>query len=168
MLTEFPFDFPGKVFRSSMPFGPFDQQDAQWQAYQERGVDLVVVLTEPQEYLVHARRDLPALYRSHDMDVIHLAIPDHGLPPDRDAFREAVIRVEQAGERGRTIAVHCLAGIGRTGTFLACLAVRRMNLSGEEAVRWVREIFPPALETPDQIEFVKNFASRGEDRSPPG
>ena len=59
MLTELPFSFPGKVFRSPMPFSTYDQADA-WESYLEEDINLVVVLTEQQEYLVYALRDLRA------------------------------------------------------------------------------------------------------------
>jgi len=168
MLTELPFDFPGRVFRSSMPFGPFDRQGSHWQAYQEQGVELVVVLTEPQEFLVYAGRDLPEFYRSRGLEVIQVSIPDHGLPPDPERFQEVLTRVEQAGEEGRNIAVHCLAGIGRTGTFLACLAAGNLSLSGAEAVDWVRKYIPSALETAPQVNFVKTFVSRNSSRGSSG
>jgi protein-tyrosine phosphatase len=168
MLTQLPFDFPGEVYRSSMPFGPFDRRGSHWQSYQEQGVDLVVVLTEPQEYLVFAGRDLPDFYRAEALDVIQVSIPDHGLPPDPDLFEDALSRVEQAGQAGRTIAVHCLAGIGRTGTFLACLAVKNLGLAGDQAPAWVREYVPSALETPAQVEYVKKYASLEKDRGRSG
>ena len=158
-LTPLPFNFEGNVFRSPMPFGPFDPQRAVWPAYQRRGVDRVVVLTEEQENRVYAGGDLLAHYRDQGLDVIHLPIPDFGLPPDIGKFRRTLAEVQQAGESGESIAVHCLAGIGRTGTFLACLAARTESLPGKQAVEWVRRFIPQALENSQQEEFVEKFAA---------
>ena len=51
--------------------------------------------------------------------------------------------------------VHCLAGVGRTGMFLASLAKLGMGYSSEDAVRWVREYIPGAIEIPEQEQLVK-------------
>lgn len=159
MLTELPFNFPGRVYGSAMPFGPFDRFHELWPLYLERDVELIVVLTEPAEYHVFAGMDLVSFYEGAGMDVIHVPIPDHGLPPDRKAFREAVREIVQQGHKGRSIAIHCLAGIGRTGTILACLARQNLGYSGRDAIHWVRKYIPNALENARQEQFVLNFCS---------
>jgi len=156
-VTELPFGLEGKAYRSPMPFSDYDPLSEIWIAYQERGVDVVVVLTEPQEYLVRARRDLPAFYQSAGMDVIRLPIPDFSPPKDIDALNAALEKAEENLCKGRNIAVHCMAGLGRTGTFLACLAKRILNLDGEDAIEWVRKYIPGALENLAQEKFVIEY-----------
>jgi len=158
MLTELPFTFSGNIFCSAMPFGPFDRFHKLWPLYQEQDVDLIVVLTEPGEYLFYTGRDLISFYKEQGMDVIHLQIPDHGLPPDPAGFRKAVRNVEKLGREGRSVAVHCLAGIGRTGTFTACLAREHFDFSGEESIQWVRKFIPGAMENERQERFVLQYS----------
>ena len=158
VFTELPFSFPGRIFRSAMPFGPFDHLNQIWSKYQEYEVDVVAVLVEPAEYLTHAQRDLPAFYRGEGLEVIHLPIPDHHRPRDMHAFQRALDDVSDLAHKGKNVAVHCLAGIGRTGTFLACLAQRMMGLDGREALQWVRESIPGAVENEGQERFVINFS----------
>ena len=43
------------------------------------------------------------------------------------------------------LVVHCHAGMGRTGLFLACLAQRALHMSPVEAIDWVRSYVPGAL-----------------------
>ena len=162
MLIELPYSFSGRIFRSPMPFGPYDQ-DSVWQSYREEEIDLVVVLAEPQEYLVYTRRDLPEFYRSQGLDVLHLPIPDFGVPDDLVLWEKTLNSVTQAGREGKNIAVHCLAGIGRTGVFLACLAKENLELDGERAIIWVRESVRGAMENEDQEQFVKNYQPGGID-----
>lgn len=156
-LTELPFDFPGRIFRSPMPFSHYDPLDELWPAYQKADVDVVIVLTEPREYLASTQRDLLAFYRGAGLDVIPLPIPDFQTPTNLDAFGEAIQKVVNYAEAGRNVAVHCLAGLGRTGIFLACLARQRFGFSGPEAVDWVRTYIPSALENQAQMHFVGGF-----------
>lgn len=158
MFTELSFSFPGRIFRSAMPFGPFDHLNQIWSKYQENGVDVVAVLSEPAEYLTYAQRDLPAFYRKEGLEVIHLPIPDHHPPQATRAFQRALDEVSNLAQDGKNIAVHCLAGVGRTGTFLACLAQQNMGLDGREALQWVRESIPGAVENEGQERFVINFS----------
>ncbi len=153
-LTELPLGLPGTLYRSPMPFGPYDRLNEIWAAYQAAGVSLVAVLVEPQEYLVHARRDLPAFYRTRGVEVVHHPIPDFGVPRDPAGFRTALKRVRAHLEGGGNAAVHCMAGIGRTGLFAACLARDVLALSPVEAIAWVRRRIPGAVESEPQARFV--------------
>lgn len=156
MLIEMPFKFPGKIFRSPMPFSYYDRSEI-WDAYKEKAVDLVVVLAEQGEYLVYAGRDLPAFYDSQGLEVLHIPVPDFGVPRDRQVWEDGLSQVARTAHEGKNIAVHCLAGIGRTGTFLACLAKKELGLEGEEAILWVRNTLPGALENGYQEDFVIEF-----------
>ncbi len=158
-VKELPFGLEGKIYRSPMPFSAYDPLNEAWQAYQDLGVNTVVVLTEPQEHLVHARRDLLAAYRAAGMEAIHLPVQDFHVPKDVRAFNTALDNVENALREGQNVAVHCLAGLGRTGTFLACLAKNILNLEGRAAIDWVRSYVPGALENPAQETFVVDFRS---------
>jgi protein-tyrosine phosphatase len=139
-----------------MPFSNYDRVDL-WSSYQERGIDLVVVLTEPQEYLVYSGRDLLEFYRENDLKVLHMPIPDFGVPMDLESWESSLDLVVEEAHRGKNVAVHCLAGLGRTGTFLACLAKETFELEGDEAINWIREYLPGAMENQSQEEFVIRF-----------
>ena len=153
MLTELPFNLEGHIFRSPMPFSPYDPGNL-WKRYQEEEVGMVVVLTELQEYLVHAHRDLPLFYEKAGLDVIHLPTPDFQTPQDLAAFEDALQTVEDYAKNGGNVAVHCMAGIGRTGVFMACLARRVLGFSGQDAIVWVRSYVPRSLENSMQEKFV--------------
>jgi atypical dual specificity phosphatase len=144
-----------------MPFSRFDHSDV-WSEYQEHNVHLVVLLTEHQEFLVYARKDLPDFYRSQDLDVLHLPVPDFGVPTDSVLWEEGLQTVTKAARNGKNVAIHCLAGVGRTGTFLACLAKKILGKSGIGAINWVREFVPGAMENPLQEEFVIRYLGTNE------
>ena len=89
-----------------------------------------------------------------------LDIVDFGLP-DPAALRATLdtLKAAMAAEPGRLYYVGCRAGLGRTGTVLACLAAES-GVPGDP-VDWVRaEHDPRAVETPAQEEFARAWPRR--------
>jgi protein-tyrosine phosphatase len=84
-----------------------------------------------------------------------LDIEDFGLP-DAAALRATLdaLQAAMAAEPERLFYIGCRAGLGRTGTVLACLAVE-CGLVGDP-VAWVRNQHDPrAVETPAQEAFAR-------------
>jgi atypical dual specificity phosphatase len=87
-----------------------------------------------------------------------LEVPDMGVP-DAGALGAAIDLARSTLARGEKILVHCGAGYGRTGTFLACLLVTD-GVDPEEAMRRVREKRPGSIETRGQEAFVRAWGLR--------
>lgn len=155
-LTELPYGLPGRVFRSQMPYSTYDPSGELVEQYVEQGISAIVLLAGEQEYLLHTNRDLKKLYAEHGFEVIHLPITDFEVP-SQEAINTAVKVAYELARQGRNIAIHCYAGIGRTGTFAACLARQALDLSGDAAIVWVRERIPDAVENVKQRNTVLNF-----------
>ncbi|MDB5370867.1 MAG: hypothetical protein JWP20_2425 [Roseomonas sp.] len=88
---------------------------------------------------------------------ILLPVPDFGLPslPPLRAALAGTLRVLP----GQTVYVGCRAGLGRTGTVLACLA--RLSGVTEDPVEWVRRHYHPcAIETAAQEDFARHAVLR--------
>lgn len=157
MITEIPFTLKGKIYRSPMPFSDKDLSKKLWEIYLKKDINLVVCLAGEDEYLVNTGMDLVKFYKEQKMQVIHYPIQDFRVPKDRKSFKYTLENVIAIAEHGDNIAIHCYAGFGRTGLFLACLAKLYYQFTGQEAIDWIRQTLPLAVENPIQEEYIKKF-----------
>lgn len=155
-LTEMPFGLPGRIFRSPMPFGTFDTEKSVLDHALQAGVSIVVDLVPDDEALAKTGKELRRLYAAHGLEVIYLPVPDFETPSN-GGFDAALHTALEYARQGRDIMVHCNAGYGRTGTFLACMAMLHLGMDGTQAIRWVRQFIPPALENEQQLAFVYRY-----------
>lgn len=162
IFTEFPFGLPGRAFRSRMPGSSmFDPRDEVFPLYLENNIHTVVVLNEPFEFPKYTGGDLLARYQKAGLRVIHCPTQDF-FTPQKGAWDEALLRVAQLLREGHNVAIHCHAGIGRTGMFTAILAQELLNLSPADSILWVRKYSPTAIDTFPQKQLVLDYWTRGE------
>lgn len=97
---------------------------------------------------------------------LHLPVADF-TPPTIAQIDQFVQFLKKAEADGIATMVHCGAGMGRTGTMLACALVCR-GQSADAAIELVRELRPHSIETMDQEECIADYADlcakrRGDD-----
>lgn len=128
--------------------GLFDEEEADLRAIEAAGITWLISLTSDAPPL--------ALLRTVGLSGRHFQITDMGIPalsPTMTLCRD-VNRLLQNGEK---VAVHCHAGLGRTGTILAAILVWR-GVPPEEAIRTLRNVEKRYIQTQVQEDFVFRFA----------
>jgi hypothetical protein len=116
-----------------MPYSPYEPDGQVLQEFRYQEISVIVLLAEADECLTMTGRDLPGLYRQEGFQVLHLPIPDGGVPL-RDQLEQAVTSIIQHAQAGQHLAIHCYAGIGRTGLVAAAVAMRLLDVPGEAAI----------------------------------
>lgn len=118
----------------------------------------VVVLLEESEIQETYGGKLKSTYESFGFKVIHYPIRDHSIPRDMKSFSDLQSKLVEMTEKDQ-ILVHCLGGLGRSGTVLAGLFITLGN-DAEKAIQMVRVKNTRAVETEEQERFLRDYAGR--------
>jgi len=136
----------GRIAGSPLP-GVVNDIHIDLKALKRMGITMLITLTE---------RDLPTdILQQHGLKNLHLPIYDHETPTLAQ-IQMLLRRMELLIESGEVLAVHCLAGKGRTGIVLACWWVRE-GLTAAEALRRVRLIDPRYVQNAEQEAFLSSY-----------
>lgn len=127
------------------PSGP---DDFAW--LRAHGIELILTLTEERP-----RRDW---IEEANLLVFHEPLEDME-PPTQEQLDRCVSAILRANERKMGVAVHCGAGMGRTGVVIAAYFVAR-GLSAANAVARIRRLRPGSIETDEQAAAVEHFGRR--------
>jgi cell division cycle 14 len=94
------------------------------------------------------------VFRDAGFDFAEMAFPDGSCPP------EPVLERFLALIEGRAVvALHCKAGLGRTGTLAGCFLIKQFEFSAAEAIGWIRICRPGSVIGPQQ-QFLVRYGQR--------
>ena len=122
-------------------------QDLTW--LRAQGIGALLSLTETSL--------LEETVAEHGLAMLHLPVPDLQSPAP-DQFMAALGFIDRQRSLGRAVAVHCLAGQGRTGTVLAAYLIRQGSTS-DAALAEVRALCPGAVGSDIQERALHRFAA---------
>lgn len=156
-MAQIPLDVKGRLFVSPMPFGPYDKGNSLLKLYKSHHIEFAVVLVTDAELEKKARRNLLALYEKNRIRVIRLPVADY-TSPDMHQISKTVDIVAGYLRAGARVAVHCNAGVGRTGVLTCCIVHDVMKMPADDTIRYVREFMHTNM-TDEQIRLVRRFHS---------
>ncbi len=112
----------------------------------EQGVKSIVTMTEN------------ALPESWVKDAKYLHVPTEDLnAPDIDKIEDAVDFIHERITNNDPVMVHCAAGIGRTGTILACYLIKYEKYSAKKAIEKVRRERPGSIQSERQELVIELY-----------
>lgn len=147
MPTGFTWVLERRLAGSGRP-GMFDAMERDMAFLRGAGIKLVVTLTEA---------PLAPPPTDFGLKSLHFPIPDMGIPTPR-AGAQLCGEVVASLARDEPVLLHCKAGVGRTGTMLACTLVT-LGRTPEQALAEVRRACWRYVETEAQVRFVGHYAS---------
>lgn len=137
----------GRLAATPMPgFAAPMEQDLDM--LKQAGITALITLTE-QDFPQH-------ILASYGLRNVHFPIVDQKAP----STGETDILVGQMRDmlnQGEVLAVHCLAGLGRTGTILAAYMVKEHGLSAQAALNQIRRFNRQFVQTDDQEDFLMEY-----------
>jgi protein-tyrosine phosphatase/predicted ATP-grasp superfamily ATP-dependent carboligase len=139
----------GKLAASSKP-----ESIIQLLWLKRRGIDSILDLTEKAS-------GLEAAITQHDGSYLNVPMADHA-PPTPQQITRAVRFVAEEIQRGRPVLVHCLGGLGRAGTVLACYLAEAQGLSAERAISEIRKGRVGSIEKTQEVcihDYAKSWHS---------
>ncbi|MFO8007225.1 MAG: dual specificity protein phosphatase family protein [Candidatus Brocadiia bacterium] len=145
-LRGFSWIIEGELAGMALPGGAPED----WRELSNLGVGAIVNLTSHRLPEQEIRRE--------GLDYLQLTVGEF-RPPTQDQVDRFVAFCDRHIDASRAVAVHCLAGRGRTGTMAACYMVWR-GMEPDAAIKYVRRLRPGSIETGSQEDAVREYAAR--------
>ena len=91
-----------------------------------------------------------------DVNYLHIHSNDMGVP-EFDDLINSVDFLHQRITNDEPVMVHCLAGLGRTGTILACYLIKYEQMSADDAIQKIRNERHGSIQSFSQEEIIFRF-----------
>ena len=125
-----------------------------------QGADVLVsMLTEGEAQELELENEADCCARN-EIEFVVFPIPDHEVPADYETFVSLVEMLTNRLEAGKGVAIHCFAGIGRSGLAASCVLVAQ-GMPAEAAIRALSSARGCSIPyTDEQENWVAEFAER--------
>jgi protein-tyrosine phosphatase len=94
-------------------------------AWRIEGIDVVVSLLTSLEVMELELTNESDICGTHEITFVSFPIIDRQVPATLSSATELVNQIDNFLQQGRTVAIHCRAGIGRSGVIAACVLLKQ-------------------------------------------
>ena len=153
--VEIPLGTKGKLYVSPMPYGPYDPGNALMKVYKQNRIQFVVMLVTDTEIAKKAKRNIFEIYKKNSIEPLRFPFADY-TSPDLHQACKVVDKAAAYLRAGANVAVHCNAGVGRTGVMTCCIVRDVLKLPADEAIHFLKQHMQTNM-TEEQIRLVGRF-----------
>lgn len=150
--------WPGRLAIAARPRGG-DWLDDEVRGWRRAGLEVIVSLLTRDECADLELSAEAESCKSEGMQFLSFPIDDRGVPTSRKATFDFLKGLENSLQEGKSIAIHCRQGIGRSALITAALLV----MSGATAEAALPRVSVargcPVPETSEQVAWVARFAN---------
>ncbi|XP_056381035.1 dual specificity protein phosphatase CDC14B isoform X3 [Hyla sarda] len=140
--------FSGPHQKSKMENGyPHHAPEAYFPYFREHNLTTIVRLNKK---MYESKRFTDAGFEHHDLFFVDGSTPS-------DPILKKFLNICENSEGA--IAVHCKAGLGRTGTLIACYMMKHYRMTAAETIAWIRICRPGSVIGPQQQFLVDKQTS---------
>uniref|UniRef100_A0A8C1WV78 protein-tyrosine-phosphatase n=1 Tax=Cyprinus carpio TaxID=7962 RepID=A0A8C1WV78_CYPCA len=156
---DFNWIIPGKFLAFSGPHPkskiengyPLHAPEAYFPYFRKHNITTIIRLNKK---MYDAKRFTDMGFKHHDLFFVDGSTPN-------DAIVTKFLNICENADGG--IAVHCKAGLGRTGTLIGCYMMKHFRLTAAEAIAWIRICRPGSVIGPQQNFIDEKQASLWEE-----
>ena len=148
--TYFSWVIEGRLAASGLP-----SSAAQIRWLERNGIDTILTLREsplPDDW-----------FKGSSIDHKHISMADHA-PPTPDKLKTVADEIDLQLREGKNVLVHCLAGVGRTGSSISAYMIMYQGKTAAEAIEALRAMRPGSVERNQEkavYDFEKRFRAPG-------
>jgi protein-tyrosine phosphatase len=123
-------------------------------ALRQTGVDTLASLLTDDEMSEFALHSEHAVCACGGIDFRRYPVPDRGVPPDPVSWLQFVKELASEAEAGRTVAIHCRMGIGRSALLAASILVQ-IGMEATDALERIAQARGcPVPDTAEQRQWL--------------
>jgi protein-tyrosine phosphatase len=134
-----------------------DWLDEELQSLRRSGVEVLVSLLTPEEVEELQLDDEARLCAENNIQLLSHPVEDRQTPPDDDESREFIRSLAELVDQGKSIAVQCRMGLGRSALVVADVLVLKGE-SVDEALRTISSARGQEVpDTEEQVDWLRRF-----------
>lgn len=129
-------------------------------ALNSQKVESIICLLTDYEFELYGVPNLLDAYQKAGFTVLHSPIVDQSVPSFAQ-IDQILNYIDSQLSNNKHLLIHCVGGLGRSGTIAACYLIGREGFSVEQALQTVRSSRSPrSIENQKQEDFIRRFAKR--------